>query len=51
VTLALGPEGGWVEAEVESFRRAGFETVSLGSRVLRTESAVAALVGRLFDSA
>ncbi len=46
-TLALGPEGGWIDAELASFARAGFEPVALGPRVLRTETAVAALVGRL----
>ena len=45
--LALGPEGGWVGPELESFSRAGFEPVSMGPRVLRTETALAALVGRL----
>lgn len=45
--LALGPEGGWIPSEVESFARAGFEAVSVGPRVLRTETALAALVGRL----
>lgn len=45
--LALGPEGGWVASELESFSRAGFESVSMGPRVLRTETALAALVGRL----
>jgi RsmE family RNA methyltransferase len=47
VTLALGPEGGWIDAELASLARAGFEPVSLGPRVLRTETAVAALAGRL----
>jgi len=47
VLLALGPEGGWVDAEVASFLKAGFEAVSLGPRILRTETAVAALAGRL----
>lgn len=51
VTLALGPEGGWAEAEVASFGRAGFEAVSLGPRILRTETAVAAILGRLFEPA
>lgn len=45
--LALGPEGGWIAPELESFARAGFEPVSMGPRVLRTETALAALVGRL----
>jgi RsmE family RNA methyltransferase len=46
--LAVGPEGGWIAAEVESFRRAGFEAVGLGPRILRVETAVAALVARLY---
>lgn len=48
VTLAVGPEGGFIEKELESLRAAGFMSVSLGSRILRVETAVAALVGRLF---
>lgn len=45
--LALGPEGGWIESELKSFGAAGFEPVSMGPRVLKTETAIAALVGRL----
>ena len=48
VTLAIGPEGGWVEAEVQSLIRAGLKPLDLGPRILRTETALAALVGRLF---
>lgn len=48
VTLAIGPEGGFIAAEVESLRRAGFEAVSLGDRILRVETAVAAVIARLF---
>jgi 16S rRNA (uracil1498-N3)-methyltransferase len=48
VTLAIGPEGGFIEAEVESLRRVGFAPVSLGERILRVETAVASIVGRLF---
>jgi 16S rRNA (uracil1498-N3)-methyltransferase len=48
VTLAIGPEGGFIEQEVESLERAGFTPVSLGQRILRVETAVAALIGRLF---
>ena len=37
--LAVGSERGWSERERRLFREAGFESVSLGSRVLRTETA------------
>jgi RsmE family RNA methyltransferase len=48
VTLAIGPEGGWVEAEVQSLLKAGLHPLDLGPRILRTETALAALVGKLF---
>jgi RsmE family RNA methyltransferase len=48
ITLAIGPEGGWIEAELASLEVAGFCPVDLGPRILRTETALAALVGRLF---
>ncbi len=40
VYLLAGPEGGWAEEEKELMNRAGFQGLSLGSRVLRTETAV-----------
>ena len=46
--LAIGPEGGWVEKELESLRQTGFQAVDLGPRILRVETALAALVGRLY---
>lgn len=48
VTLAIGPEGGFIDAEIESLRRIGFAPVALGPRILRVETAVAAVLGRLF---
>ena len=47
-TLAIGPEGGWIEAEVQSLLKAGLQPLDLGPRILRVETALAALVGRLF---
>lgn len=48
VTLAVGPEGGFIDAEIASLERAGFTPVALGPRILRVETAVAALASRLF---
>jgi RsmE family RNA methyltransferase len=48
LTLAIGPEGGWVDAEVQSLLKAGLQPLDLGPRILRTETALAALVGKLF---
>ncbi len=48
VTLAIGPEGGWIPYEVEKLVEAGFQPVQLGERILRVETAVTSLIGRLF---
>jgi 16S rRNA (uracil1498-N3)-methyltransferase len=48
VTLVIGPEGGFIGPEVESLQRAGVELVTIGDRILRVETAVAALIARLF---
>ena len=48
VTLVIGPEGGFIPAEVDLLARSGCRPVHLGERILRVETAVAALVGRLF---
>ncbi len=45
--LIAGPEGGFVEFELERFERAGAGLVGLGTRALRVETAVVALLGRL----
>lgn len=47
IALAVGPERGFTEYEIGRLSEAGFERVSLGSRTLRVESAVAMLLGRL----
>jgi RsmE family RNA methyltransferase len=46
-TVAIGPEGGWVEFELQRLADAGFSPWSLGPRPLRVETAVVAALGRL----
>lgn len=47
VALLVSPEGGLSETELEHVRRAGFDPVALGPRVLRTETAPLAAIAVL----
>ena len=52
IVIAIGPEGGWTEGEVERAIELGFEAVSLGSRILRAVTApivALSLVGAAFE--
>jgi len=52
IVIAVGPEGGWTEGEVERAMEFGFEAVSLGSRILRAVTApivALSLVGAAFE--
>jgi 16S rRNA (uracil1498-N3)-methyltransferase len=42
VLLAVGPEGGWAPDELQSFQQAGWISASLGSTILRAETAAIA---------
>jgi len=46
--LAVGPEGGWTDDEVSLLESHGFSRYSLGSRILRTDTALVALLARLW---
>ncbi|HEX4541520.1 MAG TPA: RsmE family RNA methyltransferase [Candidatus Acidoferrum sp.] len=46
-TLAIGPEGGWTDSEIEAARAAQFREASLGQLILRTETAVIAALASL----
>jgi 16S rRNA (uracil1498-N3)-methyltransferase len=47
VEIAIGPEGGFGADELEAFRISGFGAVSLGPRILRTETAAIAALAWL----
>jgi len=45
--LAIGPESGWVNFELEKFQEMGLEPVTLGPRILRVDTAVPALLSQI----
>ncbi|WP_293332807.1 16S rRNA (uracil(1498)-N(3))-methyltransferase [Microcoleus sp. CAWBG58] len=52
IVIAIGPEGGWTDGEVERAIEFGFEPVSLGRRILRAVTApmvALSLVGAAFE--
>lgn len=48
VTLAIGPEGGFIPYEIEKLMASGFTPVQMGERILSVETVVPALIARLF---
>ena len=44
LSLAIGPEGGWTESELSAFSRNKWGHVSLGSTILRSETAAIAAI-------
>lgn len=47
ILYAVGPEGGWVDFEVEKFLDAGMRPFSMGTRILKVDTAVVAIHGRI----
>ena len=46
-TLAIGPEGGWTQAEIDAATNQGFTTLTLGARTLRADAAPVAAISVL----
>lgn len=44
IFVAIGPEGGWTSAEIDLFGKQGWKPVTIGPRILRTETAAIAAV-------
>ena len=52
ITIVVGPEGGFEEREVEYLLNNGFEVVSLGKRILRSETAplfLLSVIGYMYE--
>jgi RsmE family RNA methyltransferase len=48
VTLAIGPEGGFIPYEIDLLKKHNFKATHVGERVLRVENAIPAIISRLF---
>ncbi|MBU1341980.1 MAG: 16S rRNA (uracil(1498)-N(3))-methyltransferase [Proteobacteria bacterium] len=48
-TLAIGPEGGFIDIEVETLEKQGFLSYNIGQRILKVETAVTYLISRLYS--
>lgn len=46
-TIIIGPEGGLTQEEIEMLQNAGAQSVSLGSRILRTETAALSVISTI----
>jgi len=47
ITLAIGPEGGWSERDIDTLNTAGFNCLTFGPRIMRTETAAPALLAAI----
>jgi RsmE family RNA methyltransferase len=45
--IAIGPEGGWIDFEIDRFTEQGFGCFSLGPRILRVDTAVPAILSQV----
>ncbi len=50
ILLAIGPEGGWNTFEIALLEAHNFQSVSMGSRTLRTDTACVALLALVHDA-
>lgn len=49
-SIVIGPEGGFIPYEVDLLIKNGCQAVSLGNRIIRTETVIAYVLGRLFST-
>ncbi|MFZ0023813.1 16S rRNA (uracil(1498)-N(3))-methyltransferase [Acinetobacter sp.] len=49
-TIVIGPEGGFIPYEVDLLIKNGCQAVSLGNRIIRTETVIPYVLGRLFST-
>jgi 16S rRNA (uracil1498-N3)-methyltransferase len=47
ITLAVGPEGGWSDRDIETLNATDFSCLTFGPRIMRTETAAPALLAAI----
>ena len=47
IGVLIGPEGGIDETEIDLFKEKGVKTITLGKRILRTETAPIAILSNI----
>ncbi len=47
--LVIGTEGGFIPYEIDLMQKNGCQIMTLGNRILRTETAISTILGRLFS--
>jgi len=50
VLVAVGPEGGWTDYEMDLLKKHGFRAVSMGERTLRADTACVAILALINDA-
>ena len=50
ITLAIGPEGGFIARELAYFAERGFTPLHLGARILKVETAIPVLLAKLYQT-
>ena len=49
-TIVIGPEGGFIPYEIDLLTKNGCQALSLGNRIIRTETVISYVLGRLFSA-
>lgn len=49
-SIVIGPEGGFIPYEIDLLQKNGCQAVNLGNRIIRTETVIPYVLGRLFIS-
>ena len=49
-TIVIGPEGGFIPYEIDLLIKNGCQAANLGNRIIRTETVIPYLIGRLFST-